>query len=340
MDEIFIDQVRRTANIVDVLSDFLPLKRNGRDWKCNCPFHDEKTGSVMVSEGKQIYKCFGCGEGGDIFNFIQKYCKTTFPESVTYLAAKYGIAENDTNFQTPVFKREKPKEKPIEYINPSVLFGTIQADKHNNTFIKFICKRFSDRKERVRQTINAYQIGTFRETMVTFPQIERLGGIRYIKCMSYAENGHRDKNAFPSIIKHPQTPEGYKQAFFGEHLLRDHNGKVAVVESEKTAIIMTLIDTENKYLWIATGGGNNLRQNLAALANMEIVLFPDSEKYDSWKETALNAQKDGLRFQTIEIDDTLKNLFESNPDQYKNVDLADVALGEIDGNIEEILINK
>lgn len=340
MDEIFIDQVRRTANIVDVLSYFLPLKRNGRDWKCNCPFHDEKTGSFMVSEGKQIYKCFGCGDGGDVFNFIQKYCKTTFPESVNYVAAKYGMAEIDTSFQTPVFKREKPKEKPIEYINPSVLFETIQADKHNNTFIRFICKRFSDRKERVRQTINAYQIGTYRETMVTFPQIERLGGIRYIKCMAYTENGHRDKNAFPSIIKHPQTPEGYKQAFFGEHLLRDHNGKIAVVESEKTAIIMTLIDTENKYLWIATGGGNNLRQNLATLANMEIVLFPDSEKYGSWKETALNAQKDGLKFRTIEIDDTLKNLFESNPDQYKNVDLADMALGEIDGNIEEILINK
>lgn len=340
MEENFIEQVRVRANIVEVLADFLPLKRNGRDWRCNCPFHDEKTGSFMVSDGKQIYKCFGCGEGGDVFNFIQKYCKTTFPESVNYVAAKYGMAESDNNFSIPVIKRERPKERPIEYLNPSVLYETTQADKHNNTFIKFICKRFSDRKERVRQTINAYQIGTYKKTMVTFPQIDRLGGVRYIKCMAYAENGHRDKNAFPSIIKHPQTPEGYKQAFFGEHLIREYSGKIAVVESEKTAIVMTLTDTENKYLWIATGGGNNLRQNLATLADRNVVLFPDSEKYDNWKETALTAQKSGLRFATIEIDDTLKKMYESDPENYKNIDLADVALGEIEGNINDILTNK
>ena len=70
--ENIIDQVRERTDIVDVISRYIPLKKAGRNYKAPCPFHHEKTPSFMVSPAKQIYHCFGCGQGGNVFNFLIK----------------------------------------------------------------------------------------------------------------------------------------------------------------------------------------------------------------------------------------------------------------------------
>ncbi|MDH4099885.1 MAG: DNA primase [Nitrospirota bacterium] len=89
-DEI-IDRVRESFDIVDFISGYLPLKRAGQNFKGLCPFHDEKSPSFSVNPARQIYHCFGCGVGGDIFNFIVRHEGVTFPEAVRELAAKAGI---------------------------------------------------------------------------------------------------------------------------------------------------------------------------------------------------------------------------------------------------------
>lgn len=86
-----IDKVLDAASIVDVVSDFVQLKRAGANFKGLCPFHDDSTPSLTVSPAKNFCKCFACGEGGTPVNFIMKHEGMTFPEAIKYLAKKYGI---------------------------------------------------------------------------------------------------------------------------------------------------------------------------------------------------------------------------------------------------------
>ena len=86
-----IDQIQNRVDIVEVISKFLPLKKAGRNYKGNCPFHEEKTPSFVVSPDKQIYHCFGCGSGGNVFSFVMKYENVEFPEAVEMLAEQAGI---------------------------------------------------------------------------------------------------------------------------------------------------------------------------------------------------------------------------------------------------------
>ena len=86
-----IDRIRDLADIVDVVSQFVDLKNRGNNFFGLCPFHNEKTPSFSVAPSKQIYHCFGCGKGGNVFSFIMDYQKISFPESIKILADKYNV---------------------------------------------------------------------------------------------------------------------------------------------------------------------------------------------------------------------------------------------------------
>jgi len=86
-----LDEVARANDIVEVISSYFPLRRGGKDYKALCPFHAEKTPSFTVSPAKQIFKCFGCGRGGSVFNFVMLKENLTFPEAVRVLAERAGI---------------------------------------------------------------------------------------------------------------------------------------------------------------------------------------------------------------------------------------------------------
>lgn len=83
-------------NIVDVIAEYLPLKRAGKEYKALCPFHQEKTPSFKVSEQKQIYKCFGCGKGGNVISFVKDYEKISYYEALKKLAQRAGIKAQST----------------------------------------------------------------------------------------------------------------------------------------------------------------------------------------------------------------------------------------------------
>lgn len=90
--ESFIDEVRSSVNIVDVISQYVSLEKKGKDYVGLCPFHQEKTPSFTVSESKQFFKCFGCGRGGNVFKFLMDKDNLTFPESVERVAQMAHIA--------------------------------------------------------------------------------------------------------------------------------------------------------------------------------------------------------------------------------------------------------
>jgi len=88
-----IDEIRDRAadDIVDIIEGYIPLKRSGNSYKAKCPFHDENTASFSVSPEKGIYKCFGCGEGGDGIDFIMKHEGLEFMDVIKHLARRYMI---------------------------------------------------------------------------------------------------------------------------------------------------------------------------------------------------------------------------------------------------------
>jgi DNA primase len=92
ISEDILSQIQDRCDIVEVISGYLPLKRAGRNFKTLCPFHHEKTASFVVNPDKQIYHCFGCGAGGNVFNFLMRHEKMEFPEAVEHLAKKAGVA--------------------------------------------------------------------------------------------------------------------------------------------------------------------------------------------------------------------------------------------------------
>ena len=86
-----IDQVRQASSIVEIASQYTTLKRRGRKWVGLCPFHTEKTPSFTVDDEKQLYHCFGCGAGGDIYSLVMERENLTFPEALRHLAEKYHV---------------------------------------------------------------------------------------------------------------------------------------------------------------------------------------------------------------------------------------------------------
>ena len=104
-----IDEVKNRCDIVSVISQYINLKSSGSNYSGLCPFHNEKTGSFHVNQKKQIYKCFGCGEGGDVINFVMKLENLDFIDAIKLLAQKNGI-----EFKTNLSEADKAKMESIK----------------------------------------------------------------------------------------------------------------------------------------------------------------------------------------------------------------------------------
>ena len=86
-----IEEIRITANAVDIISEYVQLRKRGKNYVGLCPFHNEKTPSFTVSDEKQIFHCFGCHTGGNVFKFLMEYKKISFVEAVQELSEQLGI---------------------------------------------------------------------------------------------------------------------------------------------------------------------------------------------------------------------------------------------------------
>lgn len=112
--EELIEQIRQENDIVDVISGYVSLQKKGSNYMCCCPFHGEKTPSFSVNRARQIYKCFGCGEGGNVLTFVMKYESCTFPEAVKILAGRAGIALPEIEYSEQERQREARRNKLLE----------------------------------------------------------------------------------------------------------------------------------------------------------------------------------------------------------------------------------
>jgi len=109
----FAERVKQQADIVRVVGEYVRLKKTGKDFSGLCPFHQEKTPSFTVSPLKQIFYCFGCGKGGDVFNFVMDLEKSAFPEAVRTVAEKCGIAIPRPRERSPEERQENQQRSAL-----------------------------------------------------------------------------------------------------------------------------------------------------------------------------------------------------------------------------------
>ena len=110
IDRPTVDRILEAANIVDVISEYVSLRKAGTSYKGLCPFHDDRTPSCSVSPAKGVYKCFSCGEAGNVVNFIMKHDQMTYPEALKVLAKKYGIEVKERELTTEEKQLENERE--------------------------------------------------------------------------------------------------------------------------------------------------------------------------------------------------------------------------------------
>ena len=121
-------EIREKIDIVSFISEYLPLKKAGRNFKTNCPFHNEKSPSFMVSPERQIWHCFGCQKGGDAFSFLMQYENMEFPEALRVLAKKAGVELKSFSYDN---QAQSEKEKIYSLNKQALKFYQYVLLKHN-----------------------------------------------------------------------------------------------------------------------------------------------------------------------------------------------------------------
>jgi hypothetical protein len=212
---------------------------------------------------------------------------------------------NSTERQTYKPHFVKPQPKPASFIKDEILKASLKAYK-TNYFVQYLNELFG--VEVTSELIKKYFIGTSKhwQGATVFWQIDKNGKIRAGKTMLYSPTtGKRIQKPFNhvdwvhSLLKMPEFE--LRQCLFGEHLLIDKTKPVAIVESEKTAVIASAYKPE--FIWLATGGKDGLKvEKCSVLAGRTVVLFPDLDGFEKWSSKANEIFNPEL----VEVDDTLE----------------------------------
>ncbi len=154
MDEV--EEIKRRINIADFIGQYVTLKKAGANYKANCLFHQEKTPSFMVSPDKQIWHCFGCGKGGDIFGFVMESEALNFREALEMLAERAGVELKTTKSKAEYQKEKNIKSRIylINKISAEVYHKILQEAKYAQSARDYLKKRGINKK-----TINDFKIG-------------------------------------------------------------------------------------------------------------------------------------------------------------------------------------
>lgn len=146
-----IERIRKSANIVDIISSYVPLTQKGKNYFGVCPFHEDHSPSMSVSEEKQIYKCFSCGAAGNVFTFVSEYENVKFLEAVKIVADKCGIPFHGT------IRKEKPKNNTQEYEIMNLALKFYQNNLNSGEGIK--AKEYLKKRNLDEEAIKEFDLG-------------------------------------------------------------------------------------------------------------------------------------------------------------------------------------
>lgn len=343
IDKIVEERIKSAASVVDVLQDLgVELHRSGAEYEGLCPFHeDHHYGSFKVNVRGNYYKCFSCRAKGDAIKALMELKNMDYPTALRWLASKYGIYVDDE--PVPVVKKAAPRKNAVDNRQVvswdiKVAAGYIHNGEENNlmNYIYSLPMR-DEHKAMLHDMSELYAIGTSKEGWTKgytiWWQIDDQNRVRTAKLMKYKEDGHRDKGRYSNAWMHclmGVDSEKYKikQCLFGLHLVDCFpKAEVCIVESEKTALICSAFCDPNERIWMATGGLSNLKEEfLKPLIERKryIVLFPDHDGLDEWKETAKS-----IKYNRMSISKTVQEQW--RPIDGEKADIADIMIRTVCG---------
>ena len=196
-----INQILQSSNIVDVIGEYVDLKRSGSSFKGLCPFHNEKTPSFTVDDKKQLFHCFGCGAGGDVVSFIMQKEGLSYPESLEFLAHKAGISIDYT--EDPQVNN---KNKELYDINKDIMMFF-----YKNLLVDRKAQQYLKQRGLSSKVVNTFMLGYAKDSWDDLyayiktknyneEDIESLGLIKKSSKGNYYDK-YRDRIIFP-IINH------------------------------------------------------------------------------------------------------------------------------------------
>ena len=317
IDDHTIRRIKEAANIVDVVGDFVKLKKSGVRYLGLCPFHDDKhLGSFVVYPKGNVFKCFRCDAKGGPVEFVMKHENLTFPDAIRWLGKKYSIETDMTDFNyTPPPPRPKPAPLPMLAL-PMAMVESRESGREQNTLVNWLrtgIRWDATQRRRIDDVLKAYHVGHARQGHTIFWQIDNDGIVHTGKMMLYRPDGHRDREArygfdwiHSALFRDKRLPQWdedkqeAKPTLFGLHLL-DRYGPFAtvnIVESEKTALIMAIAyGNHTGQVWMACGGLEMLnRERLKPIIEQHrrIVLYPDRDGIDRWRAKLENLRYDRM----------------------------------------------
>lgn len=261
MDDV--EKIRQKIDIVELIGERIPLKKTGRNFKSACPFHSEKTPSFVVSSERQIFHCFGCGKGGDIFKFLMEYDNLTFPESLKDLADRAGVKLTVSPFRSDKEKRQEAiyalnhlssqfynylllshpsGKRALDYLVkvrklsvPLIKTFSLGFAPGNDALVKYLVGKKRYRQE---DLVNAglafkrsYGVSDFFKNRIIFPIIDLRGNVIAFSGRQLSEEGNG-----PKYVNTRETPVYIKgDTVFGIDKAREEikkEGKVIIVEGE------------------------------------------------------------------------------------------------------------
>ena len=316
MDRITEEKIKSAANVVDVISDFLTLRKRGVEYVCLCPFHaDENLGNFSINPAKGVYKCFACGAGGDAIKFLMEYrdSKLTYPEALHYIAKKYSIPIPDDDWKggerwqniKPATPKQIIETKREMLIHPREDVAKLKDGLENNVFVMWLRSLpwTDEQRKRLEQVLWLYCVRHWpKDGRVVFWQIDNEGRPHGAKMMCYNPNGKRVKKEQDEERSRPRwlhNQEGFREhldldhhqfvaSLFGMHLMNRYpEATINIVESEKTALFMTTTYGElDKNLWLACGGLEFLKlESLQPLidSGRRVWIWPDKDGVEKWR---------------------------------------------------------
>jgi len=223
-----IDQIRHSANIAEIASQYTKLQQRGRRHVGLCPFHSEKTPSFYLDDDKQLYHCFGCGAGGDIFTLVMEKENLSFPETVRFLAEKYNIELPEQKAFSPQYKSLKENISKVTEDALAFFRRNLNNTAEGKKALEYLHKR-DIRPEIIKTLKLGYALNTWDSLLAFFTR----------------------KKVAPSLLEQAglilrrQNQEGHYDRFRGRiifPIFNDRTGKVVAFGGR------SLFDEEPKYL--------------------------------------------------------------------------------------------
>lgn len=323
-----IAEIKNSIDILPVVRSYgVELRQKGGYLTGRCPFHEDKDPSFAVFPKTQTFKCFGCGKGGDVVDFVEAAERCDTETALETLKTRWLIQSTAEGAKVPQIAKKTAKDVDLL---PMWLVEKSQEDgkAKKSTLFEFLGGVFGHAA--TLRAFEAYRVGTTKKREAIFWQIDKGGGVHAGKIMRYKEDGHRDKSSFGTwahtlLKERGAISEGWTltQCLFGEHLLKDDVLDVGLVESEKTALIASICFP--KLVWVAVGGATNFNeQRLKPLKGRKVLVYADLDKADEWEQRAEELRGKGYDVRLSQVFQQLA----TDEDRADKCDIADALIRE------------